>query len=93
MIGCHIAEELIVPGSRMQPFEPDCPVTLAWAEHDVLFPARVYRDRAVAVVPGAEFFVLGDVGHIPMMDDPRLVAETIRGAARRSASPAPAQTG
>ena len=35
--------------------------------------------RAREIVPGAEFVVLDDVGHVPMLDDPRLVAETILG--------------
>jgi len=93
VIGCYIAKELIVPGSRLQPLALDCPVTLAWAERDVLFPAEVYRARAEAVVPGAEFFVLEDVGHMPMLDDPRLVADTIRTATHRSPSTVPAQSG
>jgi pimeloyl-ACP methyl ester carboxylesterase len=85
-IGCYIAKELIVPGHRMEPLDANCPITLAWASHDVLFPVEVYRDRAALLVPGAEFLVLDDVGHIPMMDDPRLVADTIRATARRVSS-------
>ncbi len=85
-IGCYIAEELIVPGHRLQPVELDCPVTVAWAAHDVLFPIEAYRDRVPVVVPGSEFVVLEDVGHIPMIDDPRLVAETIRETAGRSSA-------
>jgi pimeloyl-ACP methyl ester carboxylesterase len=85
-IGCYVAEELIVPGHRLEPLEASCPVTIAWAEHDVLFPLDAYRERAEAVVPGAEFVVLEDVGHVPMMDDPRLVADTIRRTVAKSSS-------
>lgn len=85
-IGCYIAEELMVPGHRLQTVEVDCPVTVAWAAHDVLFPIDAYRDRVQLVVPGAEFLILEDVGHVPMIDDPRLVAETIRETVSRSSA-------
>ena len=39
-----------------------------------------------ALVPAAEFLILDDVGHVPKMDDPALVADTIRATARRSSS-------
>ncbi len=84
VIGCAVAEELIVPGHRLMPLEPPCPVTLAWAAADVLFPVEAYRERAGEVVPGARFLVLEDVGHIPMLDEPQLVAETIRASAERA---------
>jgi pimeloyl-ACP methyl ester carboxylesterase len=86
VIGCYIAEELIIAGPRFEPLEADCPVTIAWAAHDVLFPLDAYRDRVEHLVPAAEFLVLDDVGHIPMMDDPRLVADTIRASVGRSSS-------
>lgn len=85
-IGCYIAEELMVPGHRLQPVRLECPVTVAWAAHDVLFPIDSYRDRVQVVVPGAEFLLLEDVGHVPMMDDPGLVADTIRATVKRSSS-------
>jgi pimeloyl-ACP methyl ester carboxylesterase len=86
VIGCYIAEEFIVPGHRLEPLEASCPVTLAWAAHDVLFPLDVYRERAEVVVPGAEFVVLEDVGHVPMHDDPQLVAEVLRRTAAKDPS-------
>ena len=46
-----------------------------------LFPEHPYLARARQVVPGASFRVLEDVGHVPMLDDPGLVAETILEAA------------
>jgi pimeloyl-ACP methyl ester carboxylesterase len=85
-IGCHVAKELIVSGHNLAPLDPPCPVTLAWAARDVLFPPAAYRARAEELVPGAEFLILDDVGHIPMMDDPGLVAATIRRTASRSPS-------
>jgi pimeloyl-ACP methyl ester carboxylesterase len=83
-IGCYIAEELIASRERFVGLEAPCPVTFAWAAHDVLFPVEVYRERAEELVPAAEFLVLEDVGHIPMLDDPELVARTIRRSVARS---------
>jgi pimeloyl-ACP methyl ester carboxylesterase len=86
VIGCYVAEELMVPGRNFAPLDPPCPVTLAWAARDVLFPLAAYRERAEELVPAAEFLVLDDVGHVAMMDDPGLVAATIRRTASRSPS-------
>ena len=85
-IGCYVAKELIVPGFNLAPLEPSCPVTLAWAAQDALFPVDVFRKRAAEVVPAAEFVVLDAVGHVPMMDDPQLVADTIRRTVAKSPS-------
>ncbi len=87
-IGCYAAEELIVPGHRLEPLRATCPATIAWAEHDVLFPLEVYRERAAAVVPDAEFVVLDGCGHVPMIDDPQQVADTIRRTVAKAPSSA-----
>jgi pimeloyl-ACP methyl ester carboxylesterase len=52
------------------------PTTIAWAQHDkVLLP---YQGRnARKVLPEAFHTVLKGVGHVPMTDDPELVARTI----------------
>ena len=42
--------------------------------------------RARELVPGARFIVLDDVGHVPMLDDPELVARTILESAGGQAS-------
>ena len=50
----------------------DVPVTLAWGEHDrLVHPPRV-------APPGWRTVVLPGCGHLPMWDDPPLVAEVIR---------------
>ena len=49
------------------------PVTIAWGSHDRLLPRRqalVARTR----LPQARFVRLPDCGHVPMTDDPALVA-------------------
>ncbi len=66
---------------RLHPMEPFdvalCPVRIAWAERDRTIPYRRYGHPMRAVIPGAEFVMLPGVGHVPMSDDPRLVARTI----------------
>ena len=54
-----------------------CPIRVAWAEHDRTIPYRRYGHPMRALIPGAEFITLPGVGHVPMSDDPRLVARTI----------------
>lgn len=51
----------------------EVPVTIAWAEQDHL----VGPPRPECRPAGAHFLVLPDVGHVPMWDDPELVARTI----------------
>jgi pimeloyl-ACP methyl ester carboxylesterase len=54
-----------------------CPVTIAWGQKDRVLPYRRYGRPMRETVPGAEFRMLPGVGHVPMYDDPRLVARTI----------------
>jgi pimeloyl-ACP methyl ester carboxylesterase len=54
-----------------------CPVLVAWAEHDRILPMDVHSPRYREEIPGGEFRVLHGVGHVPMWDDPTLVAGTI----------------
>jgi pimeloyl-ACP methyl ester carboxylesterase len=55
----------------------DCPVTIASCEKDGLIPYQPYGLRFPKLVPQAEFITLPDVGHVPMFDDPDLVARTV----------------
>jgi pimeloyl-ACP methyl ester carboxylesterase len=53
-----------------------CPVLLAWGSEDrVLAPSQAAH--FAAAIPHAELRVLPGLGHIPMPDDPALVAQTI----------------
>jgi pimeloyl-ACP methyl ester carboxylesterase len=55
---------------------PGIPVTVAWGTHDrVLLP--VQAARAHLQLPQARMIPLLDCGHVPMNDDPTLVATTI----------------
>jgi len=81
-IGCEIAEDLFFEGSSLR----------AWTRlgaqsrppgpgRDRIFPVDVFGARARELIPGASFVVLDGVGHVPMLDDPRLVARTILASA------------
>ena len=84
LIGCQISGDLLASDARLSPLDPaPCPITLAWSAEDRIFPLEAYRSRACELIPGADFIVLDDVGHIPMLDDPRLVAQTILSSAAR----------
>lgn len=66
------------PDDHVEPLDPlPCPVTLAWSEFDRLVPAETYGRAARERLPGAEWVLLPEVGHIPMIDDPDLVVRTI----------------
>ena len=54
-----------------------CPITIAWAEKDTLLPSSLYDPVARKRSPRATFTVLPDVAHIPMLEDPELLARTI----------------
>ncbi len=65
---------------QIAPLDPlPCPTTLAWSEKDSLVPVATYGKIARERLPRATFEVLPDVGHVPMLDDPALVARTIIG--------------
>jgi pimeloyl-ACP methyl ester carboxylesterase len=64
--------------------EQDYPIRIAWAERDRTLPPKRYGMPVYAVIPTAEQVTLPGVGHVPMYDDPDLVARTILEAARRA---------
>ncbi|UTI65401.1 alpha/beta fold hydrolase [Paraconexibacter antarcticus] len=55
----------------------DYPIRIAWSEKDRTIPLERYGRPLVANVPGAELTILPGVGHVPMFDDPELVARNI----------------
>jgi pimeloyl-ACP methyl ester carboxylesterase len=54
-----------------------CPVKIAWGEHDRVLPYHRYGHPMQQIVRGAEFIILPGVGHVPMHDNPSLIAKTI----------------
>jgi pimeloyl-ACP methyl ester carboxylesterase len=85
MLGCAAADDLLQTHEALSPLAPDCPVTLAWSGEDRIFPVEINGAKARALVPSARFMVLPNVGHVPMLDDPQLVARTILESCRDEA--------
>lgn len=56
--------------------DPTIPITVAWGRRDLVLPA--WEARGVRrVFPQAEVTVYPRLGHVPMYDDPRLVAQIL----------------
>jgi pimeloyl-ACP methyl ester carboxylesterase len=54
-----------------------CPVLLAWGTRDRILPSPRYSTRMRELLPSAEWVELRGLGHVPMSDDPELIARTI----------------
>lgn len=76
---CTILDD--IPRAAAAHYEPyghlDIPVLMAWSEYDRILPANRYADGWRRFAPSAHWRTLPDVGHVPMYDDPALVADTI----------------
>src|SRR5439155_1717174 len=66
---------------------PDHPVRIAWARSARTIPFARYGRPLLEAVPHAEHVTLTGVGHVPMFDDPELVARTILEVTRRADNP------
>jgi pimeloyl-ACP methyl ester carboxylesterase len=62
--------------SFTEPVPADVPVTIAWGAKDRVLPPRQAL-VAVGRLPGARFVPLPGCGHVPMTDDPALVAKVL----------------
>jgi len=78
-LACTVYNEILsTDEEQIAPLDPlPCPITLAWSEKDAMLPVASYGPNARQRLPHATFIILEDVGHVPMMDDPALVARTI----------------
>jgi pimeloyl-ACP methyl ester carboxylesterase len=75
---CLAAEEMLRPSEGVAPLDPlPCPMTLAWSANDKILPPDVYGATARERLPQAKYLLLPGVGHVPMIDNPRLCADTI----------------
>jgi pimeloyl-ACP methyl ester carboxylesterase len=73
-----VADDLSASYWQLETLDPlPCPVTIAWSEKDAIFPIAQHEKTARERLPQATFHVLPGVGHVPMLDDPELVARTI----------------
>jgi pimeloyl-ACP methyl ester carboxylesterase len=61
-----------------------CPIRLVWGTRDRILPMSRYSHHWRSVLPGAEWVELGGLGHVPMFDDPDVVARTILEMTTRS---------
>lgn len=58
--------------------EVDAPVHLVLCEKDTVIPPRVYGRLFAERLPDVEVTTLPGVGHVPMLEAPRIVADVIR---------------
>ncbi|MGO8959869.1 MAG: alpha/beta fold hydrolase [Streptosporangiaceae bacterium] len=72
------------------PIPADVPVTIAWGTRDHLLWLR-QAQVAKARLPEANLVMLPHCGHVPMTDNPQLVAEVLLAGSRPAARPAPRQ--
>lgn len=79
--GCSVLAAMIEGAPMAGPIAPfvdiDCPIRIAWAAKDRTIPYHRYGRPMMAAVPQAELVAMPNVGHVPMYDDPELVAATI----------------
>ncbi|MFL5844822.1 MAG: alpha/beta fold hydrolase [Solirubrobacteraceae bacterium] len=79
--GCDIYLDLMEAILRDGPptaFEGiDCPVRIVWGTADRVLPHAGYAKRLRDLIPAADYVELEGLGHVPMVDDPALVARTI----------------
>ncbi|MFT3792253.1 MAG: alpha/beta fold hydrolase [Rudaea sp.] len=87
-----MSNTVVLPGllrtfGRDGPVQPlriaGTPIRIAWAERDRVIPFERYGRPFVERIDGAELVRMPGVGHVPMYDDPALVAETILAVTRR----------
>jgi len=64
-------------GGSLSLLETSIPARVAWPRRDRTLPWKSYGAPFCDLVPGATQVFLDGVGHVPMLDDPALVAHTI----------------
>ena len=78
---CEAYDAIVRALPKQPPAEPfetlPCPVRLVWGTHDRLLPINGYSERWRRVLPGADWVVLKDAGHLPFYDAPDEVTRSI----------------
>jgi pimeloyl-ACP methyl ester carboxylesterase len=78
LLGCAVFDDVFSTTEELEPLDPlPCPVVLAWSGADAILPLAVNGILAWSRIPGATFEVLPGTGHVPMIDDPAVVLDTI----------------
>lgn len=74
-IECTVLADLCTADWLIERLDPaPCPITVAWGEKETMLSPDAY---GTGRIPRASIQTLPDVGHVPMIDDPELVARTI----------------
>ncbi len=78
---CDVYDGVVKALPKQAPSPPftriPCPIRLVWGDKDRLLPIQGYSERWRRILPGADWVVLQNVGHVQMYDDPRAVARAI----------------
>lgn len=78
LLGCTVLDDLLTTTESLQPLDVETPITVAWSAQDALLLPDVNGTHAKRLIPKANHITLPGTGHVPMLDDPALVAATIR---------------
>jgi pimeloyl-ACP methyl ester carboxylesterase len=78
LLACTVLDDLLTTTEAFAPLDTDTPITVAWSGQDALLLPGVNGAHAQRLIPKANHITLPGVGHVPMLDDPALVAATIR---------------
>jgi pimeloyl-ACP methyl ester carboxylesterase len=83
LLGCAVLDDLLSTTEALEPL--DAPnITVAWSGADALLLPDVNGTHAQRLIPQGNHIILPGVGHVPMLDDPALVAATIRATVERA---------
>lgn len=82
LIACEIFDDFVdsirADGGFTAGLNADAfPIRIAWGAKDRVIPFAAHGQPLLDLIPGAEQVMMPGVGHVPMYDDPELVARTI----------------
>jgi pimeloyl-ACP methyl ester carboxylesterase len=77
VLACNVSADLLETPEKLEPLAANCPIDIVWSEKDRIFPPNPFADSAHKRIPSARHLTLADIGHVPMLDNPSLVAQTI----------------
>lgn len=78
-IGCTVLADLCTADWVVEPLvSAPCPITITWGAEETFLPPGAFDSR----IAQASVRTLPGVGHVPMLDDPNLVARTILSTTR-----------
>lgn len=77
MCACSVKHDFLTSQKALSAAKLGCPMTLLWPAQDKLFPIDTTAKSAQKMFQTAKFVTLPNLGHVPMIDDPELVAQEI----------------